>query len=134
MLFTAEESQQLARDIVIQMTHHPETVDLMSWGKTDECGTTACVAGWAALLSGHAKYDEHGLLGLFGTAQEEYGRSGFQSFGRHALGLDADLAYHLFHNTDETHAVEILSLVAEGKELWVFQNDWRVSIHASARV
>lgn len=117
MLFSAKESQQLARDIIIQITQRPETVDMRNWGKTSECGTTACVAGWAALLSGHAKYDEDGILRLFGTAREEYGSLDFQSFGKDALGIGDALAVHLFYLTYAKQAVEILSFIAEGEDL-----------------
>jgi hypothetical protein len=37
-----------------QITTHPETHSQHLWARRTECGTTYCIAGWAAVLSGYS--------------------------------------------------------------------------------
>jgi hypothetical protein len=44
---------ELIDRIIAHLTEHPEEHNQKIWGRRDECGTRACVAGWAIILSGH---------------------------------------------------------------------------------
>ena len=51
------ENLELAKLVYKQVTEFPETFDMSAWGYQNKCGTSACIAGHAMLLSGY------GLLG-----------------------------------------------------------------------
>jgi hypothetical protein len=43
----------LARAVLDHLDAHPEAHNQYRWGFRGECGTTACIAGWALILSGY---------------------------------------------------------------------------------
>lgn len=46
-------NEQLLRDVASHIEAHPEQYNQGTYGREAACGTTACIAGWACLLSGH---------------------------------------------------------------------------------
>lgn len=54
----------LAYAVLDQITAHPQTWDQSFWITETDCGTAACFAGWACLLSGDRPSHEQGVLEL----------------------------------------------------------------------
>lgn len=49
---------ELGRKVLDHVTAHRDQFDMRKWGEGNEaCGTTACLAGWAMLLSGYSLRD-----------------------------------------------------------------------------
>lgn len=112
--------QLLAQVILDYITLHPERHSQSSWAKgdlTSECGTTACVAGYAILFSDDHRFyiDVDGdLMPIQGK-----GRVTFAEAGAQLLGLDAFDQEFLFYNTDNEDARKALGYLARGEEI-----DW----------
>jgi hypothetical protein len=68
------------------------------------CGTTLCVAGWAAHLTG---WTLQGIVATKPNGEEDY----TDDVGQEALGLDTDTAGALFYSTADV-ALEILRSMA----------------------
>lgn len=111
----------LAEAVLKQITEHPETHKQDSWGfRTDDCGTTHCIAGWALALTPGVSFvwipwrggwDADAALLPGGSAPYEP-----EDAGRDALGLDAATAEHLFWDLTEAEAVDYLrGLIAAAK-------------------
>lgn len=93
------------------------------------CKTTACIAGWACILSGAAEFEESNSCGVDDC---EYcdglplmkrwiePREGWASAAVDALGsssqAEQDAMYVLFYTTD-ARALEVLRRVSEGEDL-----------------
>lgn len=126
----------LAEDIMGLILMHPEQLDMDLYvdaeGVTvqelrDSCGTTACIAGWAAILTLPA--DVRVWDGVAG------GRS-IAEIGRVALQLRDDVADVLFHGTDDDEAVPALKYLlgnpaATGDDLEKFLDEGRGDYHCS---
>ena len=96
--------------------------------KEGSCGTSACVAGWAALEEGwKVKYKQHFVPdGNFSPLYDVYNPAGelvqadvrgpeFEEAGQEALGISASDANILFFTMDEREAiVSLYSLVKAG--------------------
>jgi hypothetical protein len=86
-----------------QITSHPETHDQTMWGRKTECGTTYCIAGWAAVLSGaEPLWDididdtEEAATALHaGRGDKPYQRS-IRTIAEEALGISYQEAGRLF--------------------------------------
>ena len=65
-------NKDLLERVAQQIEAHPETFDMQDW----DCGTTACIAGWAARLSGKS------MLGM--------DKGDAYWVGVELIGLDAD--------------------------------------------
>lgn len=116
---TTFEQQQLAQRVYEQITNHPETHDQTEWIYTEaECGTAACVAGWAIMLSPLTNYHvtsdgipEFDTLGGYGT---------YSTTAAYVLGLDPLESERLFRASLKPEAaVEAVKYLANGKKI-----DW----------
>ncbi len=99
-MISTEETRALATKIWDQIAEHPETHDQSSW--EDECGTTKCIAGWAAHFSPNSN---HLNIGYFAHGQE-------------VLGLGHLEASSLFYHADDERAVQLLKHIVVG-ESWL---------------
>lgn len=79
----------LAKRVSAHLHAHPEQHDQYEYYTETECGTTACVAGWTAILDG---------ADPIRRSYDEYGRAfSISEYSQEALGLDDDEANALFH-------------------------------------
>lgn len=101
------------------------TLDAMTEG---DCGTSACIAGWAALHDGWTvkvkqvfrdsgvddfMFDVYNPQGLLD--QDEVAGPDFEDAGAEALGLSGYAAHTLFYTMGETEAIiSLYSLVTKG--------------------
>jgi hypothetical protein len=86
---------ELGRRILDHVTAHRSQFDMGIWGQWDpECGTTACLAGWAMLLSGYRVNAQGDFIRPDGGAV----RPGIE--GDEAADL-LDLSYVERYGTDE---------------------------------
>lgn len=121
LLYT-ESGRKLAAQILEHITAHPEQHDQLSFGEKNDCGTTACIAGWAALLTDNAffrkKFEDDESYGwrLVVKPDAEYS---FESLGANLLGMEYDDAWELFYCLDNEQAKAALGYVARGEEI-----DW----------
>jgi len=113
------DNPELGRKVLTQVTGHREQFNMGSWGYTDPvCGTTACIAGWAMLLTPGYSMTEGGLFYRpDGTCVHSEGDE-----ARELLGLSDDerygtagCAYSLFAD-DEDSAIERLRVLVEAAE------------------
>lgn len=119
---TLTRNSDLLRAVARQIREHPETYNQHVWA----CGTQACIAGWAVLLSG----------GRIGSANDTWGESVLDhafldddEVGEHVgdaaerlLGLTADEATVLFAGFWEPLAEltvpEALEKIADGADIF----------------
>lgn len=117
LLYT-ESGRKLAAQILEHITAHPEQHDQVSFGEKNDCGTTACIAGWAALLTDNAFFrknnDDEWRIFLKPDAEDS-----FESLGANLLGMEYDDAWELFYCLDNEQAKAALGYVARGEEI-----DW----------
>lgn len=94
-----------------QITMHPETHKQHSWGDKHPCGTTHCIAGWAAALSGaDLTWTSSGALAAVGDSHH------VQVYAENVLGLDVHEASDLFFEFSENRALAKLdALIEKGK-------------------
>lgn len=91
-----------------------------------QCGTTACAAGWATLLSAPADATVHPSC-----ISTEVGMEDADDFGRHALGLTDTAAYELFYNSSNARALAQLKYYAEHPEADSLPDEARDEIWAA---
>lgn len=98
-----------------QITSNPETHDQDTWITKSECGTTACIAGWAVLFSSDESKltwttdvvgDEHCLF-----VTERY----IKHVARDALGLTTWEAENLFFANPDYALTLLDRYIEEGK-------------------
>jgi hypothetical protein len=99
---------ELLKRVRAQITEHPETHNQRVWAKRTECGTTACVAGWAVLLA-HPDA-ELTALDCFngmscGVLLSDGTERAFNMYGAELLGLTPDQRYWLFDEERTTPEV-----------------------------
>lgn len=75
-----------------------------------ECGTTMCVAGWAAHLNGWTLHSDSGI-----ATRGDNSDTHVREIGRCLLGLSRGAARHLFYETDEDAARKTLQGIADGE-------------------
>lgn len=106
---------ELLEKVRDKITQNPERHDQNNWGsKTEQCGTTHCIAGWAAALDGAViDWEENG----FGGWDADYVNGGAQhieTYAKEALGLSPDQACIFYAPRDR--ALQLLGeLIEQGK-------------------
>lgn len=140
------ECQELAKKILEKIESDPRSHNQDTWGGTNSpeleaCGTVACAAGWAAILTGNAilvknplwtryrpddgerpametQYLIHVAAHALELIPEEYRRPGdtddFQYIGQALLGLSGRDREVLFFNTTNDEARKALQHIARG--------------------
>lgn len=97
-------------DLMIQVREHiaahPERHDQASWGRKSRCGTTHCIAGWAAALNG-AKLEW--TFALLRTADDQTP----DDYAQKALGLTEDETSGLFYTPHNATALDLLDRMIE---------------------
>lgn len=93
--------------------NHPEKHYQGNWGRKTDCGTTACIAGWAGILTDTAHFETLGktvagepMITL--TIKPEYPAETFVSLGEELLGIDWEDASELFYLLNEEAAIYAL--------------------------
>jgi len=110
----------LGRKILDHITANRDQFDMSDYGFSSECGTTACIAGWAMLLSGY-QVDANGS---WSSPDDTPVHGGYLSAeARALLGLD-DAEYYgdsfepstLFGEADEDRAIKRFRAIVEASE------------------
>lgn len=78
----------------------------------NDCGTTACIAGWASLAAAPAGTVLHGLYLVFPDGS----MADVEDFGRVALGLSPETAHELFYAMSTWWSLEKLEDLAAHPE------------------
>ncbi|WP_055566013.1 hypothetical protein [Streptomyces atriruber] len=110
----------LLLEIREQITSHPETHDQEQWGKRTGCGTTHCIAGWAAVLTGAALAwtDAADLDDINGDEVVTYAddHENPSVYAQRVIGLPPGEVIGLFYELDNAEALEALDrLIEKGK-------------------
>lgn len=133
------ECQELAKKILEKIESDPRSHNQDTWGRTNSpeleaCGTVACAAGWAAILTGNATvfealsrdpYSKHRyIIRMTSEAlelipkeyrySEEENMYDFQYLGQHLLGLSERDREILFFCTTNDEARKALQHIARG--------------------
>lgn len=112
--------QQLCQLVLDQITTYPESHDQGDWHyATEECGTVACVSGWAQLLA-------DGQVLPTWLARED-GVQEPEARGAELLGLNRYDAMRLFYTCTNDQAKLALKALANGEQV-----DWNVVGHRFA--
>ena len=85
----------LAEKILRQITEQPETHNQDIWATSNDCGTVACIAGWAVEFNRNEGEGENRALRRL--ANELDTPPWFDTVGRELLGLDRGTASNLFY-------------------------------------
>lgn len=121
-----QETAQLVLDIVRTFPERhaqhdwiadPAQETVASWEQAQECGATACIAGWAAWI-------HRAPLEIWITADPEKENEYVEFmyyFGATVLGLNEADAEQLFYRTNNEQAVRALEYIAKGELI-----DWDV--------
>lgn len=122
-------NRDLAKLILEQLEEKPHTHNQQYWFRKDrsgasvdtlmpgervECGTTLCVAGWAAYMNGYMLTSyEKGIT----TATLPFGpQRQVPDVAQELLGISEMDAYILFHNTNNDEAIMALEQLVNGKD------------------
>ena len=98
MPITTPEQLALAKEVSEHLHEHPEQHYQGDWFAETECGTTACVAGWTAILDGARLVREpFGLADGPTKARIVVGGEPIGVYAQRALGLTNLEAERLFH-------------------------------------
>lgn len=103
--------QETAKAVLDIIRMNPEQHDQSSWewkDREDECGTTRCVAGWAAHLHGY-------------NVRNALVNTGMVRLGCKLLDIDTITGTQLFSGTSDKEAVHALEYLAKGDSI-----DWKV--------
>ena len=81
----------------------------------EDCNTTCCVAGYAALITGNAYFTTHNkrLMIAEGTPEAEF--EDWKGLGARLLGLPENEAHRLFFDTTDDQAVAALEYLVKGE-------------------
>jgi hypothetical protein len=99
------EQKKLLRAVFAHVRANPDRFDMNTYVRVEECGTTACLAGWTLLLSG---WEGGAWVGSLGRRYPQFthpdrpefilgGDRGISSEAARCLGIASDDAYVLFH-------------------------------------
>lgn len=77
----------------------------------DHCGTTACIAGWAAHVHRHPARRKKIMASLSRRGSHVSSGKNIQSYARLALGMDDATSHALFHMVDMSWATTIKVLL-----------------------
>lgn len=81
---------KLLRAVLTQIEDHPKQFDMSVWGETERsCGTVACLAGWALILSDWKLIDDCTFESPDGKREVERGED-IEIEARTLLGLTID--------------------------------------------
>lgn len=90
---------ELLQETLAYIKAHPKEWDQTEWF----CGTSACFAGWAAVLAGHKRMGRH----TFSVMNPETGRRGYVwNVATRELGLTDTQASELFAGGNDFYALE----------------------------
>lgn len=117
---TTFEQQALAQRILDHITAHPEQHNKRKFGQKTECGTTACIAGWAGIFSGICQFEYDPDIDRWYFIANHPQHHSIAAVGRKLLGLSYFDAECLFYCKDNGLAVEALRYLANGKDI-----DWQ---------
>ncbi|MFF0183508.1 hypothetical protein [Streptomyces sp. NPDC005244] len=92
---------ELLRKVRETIRRHPEKHDQGNWGLKTECGTTHCIAGWAAFLSGAVIDWERELDGAWSADTVNGGARSIEDYARDALGLTFDQSNIFYMGRDD---------------------------------
>jgi hypothetical protein len=110
MTETPELNRPLVEAILTQLTDHPELHNQKVFGmkavigSNGECGTTHCVAGWAAALSPGVRLI-WSQVGTLNHVYTEYGVMDVDLAGRYLIGLTEAQAEDLFWDYGSTEHI-----------------------------
>lgn len=94
--------RELAEKILHQITEAPETHNQDIWSTVSDCGTVACLAGWAVEFN---RNEGEGVpRALERLAGELDTPPWYDAVGRELLGLDGGTAGSLFYATSNRRA------------------------------
>lgn len=101
--------QQLRQLVLDQLTTYPESHNQRDWGRNDiDCGTVACVAGWAMLFADG-----------FVTKSHAISSKRLEARGAELLSLSPYDAIRLFYMVTEAQARMALKFLANDEQV-----DW----------
>jgi len=113
--------QERARRLAAMLDARPERLEMSSWTRPEsknECGTTACVAGWAVIWSrGAVDIGPDGTMTWSKDADLwcTYPHHSYERDGAQFLGLTDTGATALFFGADEETAVDVLRQLGSGE-------------------
>jgi hypothetical protein len=106
-------------DLMLAVREHiqanPESHDQAYWAQRKGCGTTYCIAGWAALLSGHRAewLGDEEVITLYLEGDGPPIDRQIPGVARQALGLNRAEGLHLFMENDNDAALALLDRMIE---------------------
>lgn len=109
---TPQPGRETAEWVLDVITRNPDCHDQGSWQNEGECGTTRCVAGWAAHAHGYRTLS----ISKFVWAKGDKKRA-VDSLGKDLLHLSPRDANRLFYTSSDAQAVEALRYVAKGEPI-----------------
>jgi len=113
--------KELAQYIVDMLERDPDLHEQDTWGRETPCGTTMCIAGHAAFLTGKAEfvhqeapYSKIKTLMITDPDFEGDRLDGFDYLAADLLNLPESEANAIFYTMDNLAALHALKQVAEG--------------------
>ena len=105
-------NETLGQQVYDQIVYHPETWNQKSWGIGigADCGTVACVAGWAVHLTGWKSISPSFRSG---EVTKGYLASTVEVAGQYELGLSMNQAEYLFNSVRTRDQIEEFLLKPE---------------------
>lgn len=105
---------ELLEKVRDKIRENPQAHHQANWGFKSECGTTHCIAGWAAALDGAVMDWEEDGFGHWYADYVNGGADHIESYAKEALGLSSEQAYIFYSSRDE--ALQMLDvLITEGR-------------------
>ena len=119
MPITTPEQLVLAQRVSAHVRAHPEQHAQGDWYQENNCGTTACVAGWTAILDG-AELSKDFYDNGFVEANRVRNANGtsrlIANYAQEALGLTRDEAKNLFYSRERAALTYLDRLIAKGED------------------
>ena len=91
-----ERNTELLQQTMQYIINHPDQHDQADWAVQHDCGTTACFAGWAAILSGWT------------VKQVQLTDDPVKDIGGEILGLTVSESHQLFDASNTRHQLELM--------------------------
>lgn len=92
---------ELLKKVRDKVTSDPEAHYQANWGRKTSCGTTHCIAGWAAVLDGAAVDWEDDGDGYWEAATVNGCAQHIETYAKEALGLTWEEASIFYASRDE---------------------------------
>jgi len=121
------ETRALAQQILDQITERPESHNQNHYIEHNSCGTTRCIAGWAAffgesILTRDDIWNRPDLAGKYeGVDGQMLDYPGIFHIGMGLLGLTDKEAYDIFIDLDDVSATQKLKHIVVGED-WIHGN------------